>query len=107
MLTRVRNAILIKSNKVNIIRTNITFTIAEILKKEGFIESFEESGGTYFTQNGLVHKFIVITLKYRGIKQVPYITQLKRVSKPGRRVYVSYKQIPKIVGGIGLAVCAL
>ena len=108
MLTRIRNSILVKSQKVNVIRTRLNVGIARILKNEGFIESFEESGKLYSVLDGFyVHQYITITLKYKGSKQIPYITQLKRVSKPGLRVYVSYKNIPKILGGIGLAVCAI
>lgn len=107
MLTRIRNSILVKSRKVDVIRTNLTLNIAEILRKEGFIESFEESGEVYLTQKGFVHKYISITLKYKGVKQIPYITQLKRISKPGLRVYTSYKKIPRVLGGIGVAVCAI
>jgi small subunit ribosomal protein S8 len=107
MLTRLRNSILVKSRKVDVVRTNLTVSIAEILKKEGFIESFEESGDVFLTQNGFVHKYISITLKYKGIKQIPYITQLKRISKPGLRVYTCYKKIPRVLGGVGVAVCAI
>lgn len=107
MLTRLRNAILVKSGSVNILRTNLTLNIAEVLKNEGFIESFEESGDVFLTQRGFVHKYISITLKYKGVKQISYITQLKRISKPGLRVYTSYKKVPKVLGGIGVAVCAI
>lgn len=104
MLTRIRNSILVRSRTVNVVRTNLTLNIAEILKSEGFIESFEETGDVYLTQKGFVHKYISITLRYKGVKQKSYITQLKRVSKPGLRVYASYKKIPKVLGGIGVAV---
>lgn len=104
MLTRIRNSILVKSRKVEVIRTNLTLSIAEILKKEGFIDSYEESGRVFITQKGFVHKYISITLKYKGIKQVPYISKLKRVSKPGLRVYTNYKNIPRVLGGVGVAV---
>lgn len=107
MLTRIRNSILVKSRKVEVIRTNLTLSIAEILKKEGFIESYEESGRVFITQKGFVHKYISITLKYKGIKQIPYITKLKRVSKPGLRVYTNYKNIPRVLGGVGVAVCVI
>jgi small subunit ribosomal protein S8 len=99
---------LVKSHKVDVIRTKLNLNIAKILKDEGFIESFEESGQSYPVQDGnSVRKYITIKLKYKEKKQVPYITELKRISKPGLRVYVSYKEIPKILGGIGLAVCAV
>lgn len=85
-------------------RTKLTLNIADILKKEGFIESFEETGDVVLIENGFFHKDILITLKYGGVKQKPYITQLKRISKPGLRVYVNKKNIPKVLGGIGVAV---
>lgn len=106
MLTRIRNSVSIKSRKVTIIRTNLTLNIANILKQEGFIEAFEEFGEVFITPKGFVHKYISITLRYRGLKQKSYITKLKRISKPGLRVYVGYKNIPKVLGGVGIAVCA-
>lgn len=106
MLTRLRNGVIVKSRKVDIVRTNLNLNIASILKKEGFIESFEECGETYLTETGFVHKYISVTLKYKGVKQKSYITNLKRVSKPGFRVYVNNKSIPKVLGGIGVAVFA-
>lgn len=106
MLTRIRNAILIKSPDVVVIKNRLTLNITKLLKQEGFIESFEECGPVYLTENSFVNKQICITLKYKGIKQTPYITNLKRISKPGLRVYANYKNIPKVLGGIGTAVCA-
>lgn len=106
MLTRIRNAILVKSRSVKVLRTGLTLRISEILKKEGFIESFEESGETFLSQNSISYKYIYINLKYKGVRQIPYITQLKRISKPGLRVYVSCKNIPRVLGGIGIAVFA-
>nr|YP_007517041.2 ribosomal protein S8 [Euglena viridis]AEY70813.2 ribosomal protein S8 [Euglena viridis] len=104
MLTRIRNAILVKSRKVTVMRTNLTLNIANILKNEGFIDSFEEFGEVYLTETGFVYKYISLTLKYKGVKQKSYITKLNRVSKPGYRVYVNHKSIPRVLGGIGVAV---
>lgn len=98
MLTRIRNAILVKSPKVLIPRTNITISIAEILRSDGFIEGFQESIKA--------DKSFFVYLKYKGPKQKSYITCLKRVSKPGLRVYVNKNNIPKVLGGMGVAVCA-
>nr|YP_009144910.1 ribosomal protein S8 [Euglenaria anabaena]AKJ83357.1 ribosomal protein S8 [Euglenaria anabaena] len=104
MLTRIRNSNMRKSRTVIIKRTKLTLSIADILKKEGFIEFFEEVGDVILIENGFFHKYILITLKYNnGFKQKPYITHLKRISKPGLRVYVN-KKIPKVLGGIGVAV---
>ena len=70
-----------------------------ILKKEGFIDSFElRSDGKKST--------ISLTLRYRGFQQYPYITNLVRVSKPGFRVYVKSSLIPKVMGGIGISIFA-
>nr|YP_010700466.1 ribosomal protein S8 [Strombomonas costata]WCH63605.1 ribosomal protein S8 [Strombomonas costata] len=104
MLTRIRNSNLVKASKVNVIRTNLNYNVASILKKEGFIESFEESGDMIMSEKGFTRKYISITLKYKGIKQKPYITDLKRISKSGLRVYVNKENVPKVLGGIGIAV---
>jgi len=107
MLTRLRNGLLIKSRKVDIVRTNLTFEIVKILQKEGFIESFYGCGNVYLTDKGFVDQYIRIILKYKGLKQKSYITSLKRISKPGFRVYVNKRNIPKVLGGIGIAVFAI
>lgn len=104
MLTRLRNSVLVKARKVDVIRTNLNLCIAQILLEEGFIDSFEEYGDKYLTETGFVNKYIAITLKYKGVKQKSYITNLKRVSKPGFRVYVNRKNIPRVLGGVGVAV---
>nr|YP_009145407.1 ribosomal protein S8 [Cryptoglena skujai]AKL39032.1 ribosomal protein S8 [Cryptoglena skujai] len=101
MLTRIRNSNLRRSRKVKVIKTNLTLNIAKILKQEGFIESFDVVSNLELNNS---YDFILITLKFKGLKQKPYITQLKRISKPGFRVYVSHNNIPKVLGGIGIAV---
>lgn len=104
MLTRLRNGVQVKARKVEVLRTNLNLNIAQILKDEGFIENFEEFGEKYLTETGFVNKYITIILKYKGVKQKPYITSLKRISKPGFRVYVNNKNIPRVLGGVGVAV---
>lgn len=104
MITRIRNSNLVKVRKVKVVRTNLIVDILTILQKEGFIESFEESGEVFITDKGFVHKFVFVNLKYKGIKQKPFITNLKRISKPGLRVYVNKENIPKVLGGIGIAI---
>jgi small subunit ribosomal protein S8 len=104
MITRIRNANLIKSQSVKVIRTKLTVSIANILKNEGFIDSFEESGDIYLRDKEMSSKYISIFLKYKGIKQKPYITGIKKVSNPGLRVYVNQTRIPRVLGGIGVAV---
>lgn len=98
MVNRIRNANSAKKYNVEIIKSQITLQIAEILKKEGFIESFQCS-------SELDNKFIFIKLKYKGLQQLPYIRNITLVSKPGSRVYVNKNNIPRILGGIGVAIC--
>lgn len=106
MLTRIKNAINIKSRNVLVIKSNLTKEIAKILKQEGFIESFEETGQQYLINDKKIKKFILIRLKYKGIRQDPYITNIKRISKPGLRVYSKSQNIPKVLEGIGISVFA-
>nr|YP_009389137.1 ribosomal protein S8 [Euglena archaeoplastidiata]AKR17910.1 ribosomal protein S8 [Euglena archaeoplastidiata] len=104
MITRIRNSNLVKARKVKILRTSLIINILSILQKEGFIDSFEESGEVFITEKGFVHKFVFVNLKYKGVKQKPFITNLKRISRPGLRIYVNKENIPKVLGGIGIAV---
>lgn len=96
-LTRIRNANLAKHQIVQIPATKMTRNIIEVLKEEGFIYQFEE-----VIEN--LKKYIVISLKYKGKQKKPIITELKRVSKPGLRVYANHKEIPTVLGGIGIAI---
>ena len=100
MISRIKNSTLIKSRKVLVLKNKLVLSIVELLKKEGFINSYEECGETYVSEKGIVNKYILIDLKYKGVKQKPYITNLKRISKPGYRVYSNYKRVPKVLGGI-------
>lgn len=97
MLTRIRNANLAKHQIVQVPATKMTRNIIQVLKEEGFIEYFEEVNETWQT-------FLLISLKYKGKKKQSVITSLKRVSKPGLRVYANHKEIPKVLGGLGIAV---
>jgi len=94
MLTRIRNACLIKSGTVSVPYTKITHHISRILEKEGFIESFEISKKGDLT----------LFLKYLGREKKPCITNLRRVSKPGLRIYVTTKDIPRVLGGMGITI---
>lgn len=96
MLTRIRNAHLVKSKTVLIPNTQINQKISKILEKEGFIESEQ----VYGNQN----KQIQLYLKYKGRYQKPCITNLRRISQPGIRVYANHKELPKILGGIGIMI---
>jgi small subunit ribosomal protein S8 len=97
MLTRIRNAGLARHQTTNIPSTKMTRSIAAVLQNEGFIEGFSE------TEDG-VKRTLVVALKYKGKARRPLITTLKRVSKPGLRVYSNRKELPRVLGGIGIAI---
>nr|YP_009315801.1 Ribosomal protein S8 [Trichogloeopsis pedicellata]SCW24459.1 Ribosomal protein S8 [Trichogloeopsis pedicellata] len=97
MLTRIRNANLAKHQLVQVPATKMTRNIVKVLLEEGFIEYFEEIGES-------LQCFLIISLKYKGKKKNSVITSLKRVSKPGLRVYANHKEVPKVLGGLGIAV---
>ena len=94
MLTRIRNALMAKHETVEIPASNTKKAIAEILLNEGYISAVDYVEGVQGT--------IVITLKYESGKKV--ITGLKRVSKPGLRVYVGADEVPQGLGGLGIAI---
>ncbi|MGQ4645837.1 30S ribosomal protein S8 [Lyngbya aestuarii] len=97
MLTRIRNACLVRQPTTNVPATKMTRNIAQVLKEEGFIGDFEEVGDG-------VKKFLVVSLKYKGKNRQPIIRTLKRISKPGLRVYKNRKELPRVLGGIGIAI---
>lgn len=97
MLTRIRNANLAKHQIVQVPCTNISLSIAKVLQSEGFIYKYER-----IKQNQREH--IVISLKYCGKTKKGTITELKRVSKPGLKIYSKCRNIPKVLGGIGVAI---
>jgi len=97
MLTRIRNAALARHQRVEIPSTKMTRSIARVLKNEGFIADYIDSG------DGIQRK-LVITLKYKGKNRQPIIRNLTRVSKPGLRVYSNRKELPRVLGGIGVAI---
>lgn len=97
MLTRIRNANLAKHQIVQVPSTKITRNIVQVLKEEGFIEYFEEI-------HEVLQTFLLVSLKYKGKKRQSVITSLKRVSKPGLRVYANHKELPKVLGGLGIAI---
>ena len=96
-LTRIRNAILAKHQIVQVSSTKITRNLIAVLKQEGFIEHFDE------TQDEL-KKLLLITLRYKGKNKQPIITKIKRISKPGLKVYAKHKELPKVLNGIGIAI---
>ena len=95
MLTRIRNANQMRYEEVRVPSSNIKKEIARILKEEGFIEDYKiEDENTQGT--------IVLTLKYKNKERV--ITGLRRISKPGLRVYCKSDEIPKVLNGLGIAI---
>lgn len=95
MLTRIRNAMRIKSDKVDIPISKMKLEIAKIMKEEGFIRAYKILKDR---KQGILR----VIPKYVDSQSV--ITGLKRVSKPGRRFYVSKDEIPKVMGGLGVAI---
>ena len=95
MLTRIRNAVRIKAEKVDIPISKIKLEIAKILKEEGFIRAYKILKDR---KQGILR----VILKYVDNESV--ISGLKRISKPGRRVYVDRNEIPKVMGGLGVAI---
>ncbi|NJN20223.1 MAG: 30S ribosomal protein S8 [Leptolyngbya sp. RL_3_1] len=97
MLTRIRNANLARHQTVDIPSTKMTRSIAQVLQEEGFIADFIEVGEDN-------RRVLSITLKYQGKTRDPIIKNLKRVSRPGLRVYSNRKELPRVLGGIGIAI---
>jgi small subunit ribosomal protein S8 len=96
MLTRIRNACMARHTTVAMPSSKMKVAIAEILKREGFIRDFQIEQGQPFDT-------IQITLKYTSDRR-PVITGLKRVSKPGLRIYTGRADIPRVRGGLGLSI---
>ncbi len=96
MLTRIRNAGMARHDSVLIPASKMKLSISRILKEEGFITDYE-------VLKGKLHRVIKIHLKY-GDKNLPVISGLERVSKPGLRVYVQQKEVPRVYGGLGIAI---
>ena len=96
MLTRIRNANAMKYKTVEIPGTKLTRGIADILIKEGFIDGYE-------TNKLAVGEMLVLNLKYSKSKE-RVITGLKRISKPGLRVYAKADEMPRVLNGIGIAI---
>ena len=97
MLTRIRNANTAKHDTVDVPGSKMKVSIAEILKKEGYIKKYE------VIEDG-IFKTIHITLKYGKDKNEKIITGLKRISKPGLRVYAGKDELPRVLGGLGVAI---
>ncbi len=96
MLTRIRNALVVKHETVEVPASNIKKEIAKILLQEGYITNYD------VVEDGVQGK-IVITLKY-GPNGERVISGLKRISKPGLRIYAGCDELPKVLGGLGIAI---
>ena len=97
MLTRIRNANLAKHQIVQIPATKITRSIAKVLLNENLISTIEE------LKNGLKSS-LLLSLTYTGKNRTPKITKIQRISKSGRRIYSNHKDMPRVLGGFGLAI---
>ena len=97
MLTRIRNANTAKHDTVDVPSSKMKLAIADILLKEGYIAKYDVLEDGAF-------KTIRITLKYGADKNEKIITGLKRISKPGLRIYAGSQEIPKVLGGLGIAI---
>jgi len=96
MLTRIRNACMARKTVVDIPASKMKLSIAEILKREGFVKD-------YTLVEGKPYSTISITLKYMTDRR-PAISGLRRVSKPGLRIYTGPDEIPRVRGGLGLSI---
>ena len=97
MLTRIRNANMVRHQIVQIPMTKMSLAISEILKEEGFIEDFES-----YTEEK--RNYLLLSLKYNGKARQPVICKIKRISKPGLRVYAKSTQLPKVLDNLGIAI---
>ena len=96
MLTRIRNANQMRDKEVEVPASNLKIEIAKILKEEGFVNDYK-------IKKNNVQNIIVLNLKYTDSK-VRVITGLKKISKPGLRVYVKADEVPKVLNGLGIAI---
>ena len=104
ILTRIRNAMLVKNPIVTIPKTTMTKSLREIFSKEGYIENvldilYKSASYTKTSTN-----ILILELKYTGAQSNSVITNVQVISRPGLRVYVNYNEIPKILGKLGLVV---
>lgn len=96
MLTRIRNAVMVRHDSVLVPASKLKLAVAKVLKEDGFIKDFE-------LLRGKPSRMIKIHLKYSG-KNQPVLSGLERASKPGLRVYVERTEIPRVAGGLGIAI---
>ena len=94
VLTQIRNANLTKTSNTLIPNTKLSRQILKILTQEGFVKSFTI----------LSSQHLILYLKYKGRQRQPILTNLRRISKPGRRIYTNYKEVPTVLGGLGIVI---
>jgi len=99
MLTRIRNGVMAKHDYVNMPASKIKIAIAQVLKEEGFIRDFELAADA----KGNAERVLRMNLSYGG-RRDSVLTGIQRVSKPGLRVYVGRQEIPRVYGGLGIAI---
>ncbi|QPN62908.1 30S ribosomal protein S8 [Synechococcus sp. CBW1004] len=97
MLTRIRNASEKRHESTRIPASRMSRSIANVLQQEGFIAAINEEGDG-------VNKQLVLELKYSGKQRQPTIRRVQRVSRPGLRIYKNTRQLPKVLGGLGVAI---
>ena len=97
MPTRIRNANIMKYDTVEVLGSKMTVEIARILKEEGFISDYK-------LEKNVTGDKLTLTLKYANNKKEKVITGLKRISKPGLRVYAKAEELPRVLNGLGIAI---
>jgi small subunit ribosomal protein S8 len=97
MLTRIRNANRVHFKSVDVLNSRINLNVAKVLKKSGYISGYD------LKKNPLSHEVLRVYLKYPDAKRT-VITDIQRVSKPGRRVYVKSMKIPQVLNGYGISI---
>lgn len=99
MITSIKNCSITKQKFLSVKATKVTKGIALTLLKEGFVKQVRELHQTKINRISLI-----ITLRYRGRPKQPCITTIKQISKPGQRIYSNTKELPKVLGGIGIVI---
>jgi small subunit ribosomal protein S8 len=100
IFTRIRNAVCIKRSTIRIPKTRITVDLRQIFYSEGFIDEISEP----LLSTNSNKQMLLLRLKYKGIQRIPVIIKLQRVSRPGLRIYVGYKEIPRVLGNLNLTI---
>ena len=102
-LTRVRNGVSTDRTRVTVPHTRVKESVAGVLKREGFIEDFKVAEGEKGRKGKALGKSLTVFLKY-GPNGEPLVNRIERVSKPGCRVYLPTRRMPKVMGGMGILI---